>query len=107
MRGVHDLGGQPIDEEIDRAEHAQTFFEKRVDALLVLLADPGRGVIRLDEMRRGVESLPKKDYFGYSYYERRIHSIRLLLLEKGVVTEEELNRRIEGVRKRLAAEGAR
>ncbi len=107
MRGVHDLGGQPIDEEVDRAEHAQTFFEKRVDALMRLLADPSRGVIRVDELRRGVETLPEKDYFGYSYYERWIHSIRLLLLEKGVVSEDELNRRIEGVRKRLAAESPR
>lgn len=34
MRGVHDLGGVPAG-PIDRSEHERTFFEQRVDAMMV------------------------------------------------------------------------
>lgn len=104
-RGVHDLGGLPIDEPIDRSEHEPTFFEKRVDALMRLLYHPDRGVFRVDEMRRAIESLPKDDYFGLTYYERWVNVMRQLLVEKGVLSEVEIEERMAAIRERLAAEG--
>ena len=44
----------------------------------------------VDELRRGIESIPEAEYFALTYYERWLRSIELLMLEKGVVTPEEL-----------------
>src|SRR5690348_4011648 len=56
MRGYHDLGGLPAG-PIDRCEHDKALWEKRVHALLVLLARPDREVMSVEELRRGIESL--------------------------------------------------
>jgi nitrile hydratase len=100
-RGVHDLGGAPGDEPVDREEHEPHAFEKRVGALLRLLSHPDKRVMRVDELRRGIESLNETEYAGYAYYERWVESIRRILVEKGVVSEAELLRKIAEVRQRL------
>jgi hypothetical protein len=99
-RGVHDLGGLPAG-PVDRAEHDANFFEKRVDALMRLLSHPSRRVITVDELRRGVESLDAQDYAGLSYYQRWLISITNLLLEKGLLNQQELGMRIHELQHRL------
>jgi hypothetical protein len=99
-RGVHDLGGQPGG-PVDRAEHENTFWEKRVDALMRLLSHPERRVITVDELRRGVEALPKDEYDTLSYYERWLLSITGLLLGKEIITRDELGDRIHELQHRL------
>ena len=42
MPGVHDRGGRPDAGPINTAEHALSFWEKRTDALLVLLSSADR-----------------------------------------------------------------
>ena len=44
----------------------------------------------VDELRRGIESIPEDEYFALSYYERWLRSLSTLMLEKGVVSPEEL-----------------
>ena len=100
MRDVHDMGGLPGG-PVDRSEHAPEFFEKRVDAMVRLLRSPERKVFGLDELRRGIESLP--DYAQLGYYNRWIRSIKLLLLEKGVLSEEEIARKMKEIRSRHPA----
>ncbi len=70
--------------------------------MLLLLSHPDRKVIRVDELRRGIESLNRTEYLKFSYYERWVESICRILLEKGVFNEEELERKIEEVRGRTA-----
>lgn len=94
MPGPHDMGGQPA-AAVDREPHDPTFFDKRVDAMMRLLSDPSRRIVRVDENRRAVESLP--DYGEISYYERWIKSLRILLVEKGVLSEEEIQARLEAL----------
>lgn len=53
MRGVHDLGGLPAG-PIDRSEHERTFLERRVDAMMRLLAHPMRGHFTVDAVRVSV-----------------------------------------------------
>ena len=67
------------------------------DAILRLLADPRRGVITVDELRRGIEELGPGVYDEMSYYERWIASVTNNLLEKGVITTDELGRRMAEV----------
>ncbi len=92
-RGVHDLGGQPAG-PVDLAEHERTFFDQRVDAMMRLLAHPEHGYYTVDAMRRAIESLPRDDYFGLGYYERWVRAIRQLAVEKGLLTEDEVKRKL-------------
>jgi hypothetical protein len=89
-RGAHDLGGQPAG-PVDLAEHERTFFDQRVDAMMRLLAHPQHGHYTVDAMRRAIESLPRDDYSGLGYYERWLRAMRQLVVEKGLLSEDELN----------------
>ena len=89
-RAVHDLGGLPGG-AIDRAEHDVTFWDQRVDAMLCLLADPKRRLVDTAELRRGIESLGPDAYQSLSYYERWTAALEMLIVEKDVLTSEEID----------------
>src|SRR5215472_1669206 len=93
-RSHHDMGGQPAG-AIERAEHDYALWEKRVDALLVLLGSKDRRLVTVDELRRNIESLGPDAYDRMTYYERWIHSITQTLIQRGVITVDELGRKIE------------
>jgi hypothetical protein len=82
-RAVHDRGSWPTDEPIDRAEHELADWELRMDAIVGALA--GRGVMNVDELRRGIESMPAEEYDRASYYERWLYAVETILEEKGVL----------------------
>ena len=88
---MHDLGGAPrfMCEPVDVSPHALTDFDREVDAIRQILGQ--KKVMSVDELRRGIESLPEAQYFGLGYYERWIRSILAILLEKQVITEAELD----------------
>ncbi len=93
-RRVHDRGGLPTDERIDRSEHSLEDWEVLTDALAGALAR--RGLVNVDELRRGIESIPAADYERATYYERWLFSIETILTEKGVLAAGELDRRATG-----------
>jgi hypothetical protein len=95
MPRVHDRGGWPDAGPINKAEHDLSMWEKRTDALLVLLSSPARRIITVDELRRAIESLPPDAYEKLTYYERWISAIEMLLVEKGILTQEEIDRKAE------------
>jgi len=103
-RSVHDLGGLPGG-PIDRHEHDLTLYEKRVDALLMLLAGPKRGIFRVDALRRAIEEYAQTEYDGLPYYNRWIKAIRNLLVEQEVLSEDEIAAKCAEIRERLRAEG--
>jgi hypothetical protein len=96
-RAHHDMGGLPAG-PVDRSEHEAAFWEKRVDAIMMLLSDKQRQLMRVDELRRGIESLGSDAYDKLGYYERWIASIAGLLVEKGVLTQQEIDARIAQLR---------
>jgi hypothetical protein len=89
MQRTHDMGGMPAG-RLDTAEHELTLFEQRVDAMLRLLADPPSSCFTVDALRRAIEDLPPAQYDALSYYERWVHAMRLLVVEKGLLTEAEI-----------------
>ena len=91
MPQVHDRGGWPTEEPIDREEHILADWERRVDAMHNVLSE--KGLRRTDEMRRAIESLPPEQYETMSYYERWTAALEILLLEKGVLTAGEIDAR--------------
>lgn len=98
-RSHHDMGGQPAG-PIDAKPHDHPEWEKQVDALMLLLSSDKRRLIKVDELRRGIESLGADAYDNLSYYERWIASITQNLLEKGVISSDELGRKMAEIEAR-------
>ena len=101
MRSHHDMGGRPAG-RIEPAEHECALWEKRVDALLVLLSGAGR--MTVDELRKNIEALGPDAYDTMSYYERWMHSITQTLIQRGTITIEELGQKMAQVESRHASQ---
>jgi hypothetical protein len=54
----------------------------------------------VDELRRNIEGLGADAYDKLTYYERWMHSIAQTLIQRGVLTTEELGRKIAEVEQR-------
>jgi nitrile hydratase subunit beta len=91
---VHDRGSWPTDAPIDRSEHELEDWELLTDSLLGALSS--NRVMNVDELRRGIESMPADEYEAASYYERWLYSAEAILTEKGVLEPGELDRRLAG-----------
>lgn len=100
MRAVHDRGGWPGAGPIERAEHELLDWERRTDAMMQLLSSPEKRIIRLDEMRRAIESLPLERYESLAYYERWVSALETLMIEKNVLTREEIERKLAELERR-------
>ena len=93
MGAVHDRGGRPTDAPIDLSEHELADWEVLMDAVVGAL---GRAdIVNVDELRRGIESMPPESYESASYYERWLFSVETILAEKGVLAPGELDARLE------------
>ena len=101
-RGVHDMGGDAAG-PIDRHEHELSLTERRIDAMMQLMRDQKRHLWLTDENRRTIESMAPGDYEASGYYQRWLHALRGLLVEKGVLTEAEIAERLNAVRARFGA----
>jgi hypothetical protein len=99
MRRPHDVGGLEAG-PIDTEEHPTEPWEKRVRVMLQLLGRQRPPVMRVDELRRGIEDLGAEDYHRLSYHECWTAAIANILLHKGVISVEELGRQMEEVRTR-------
>jgi hypothetical protein len=98
MRGPHDLGGLPAG-PVDTAPHDLTFWEKQIDAMNTVLAQ--KGLRRTDENRRYIEMLGDDAYNTLTYYERWTAALARQLIDKGVLTQDEIDAKVAEVRARL------
>lgn len=99
VRGVHDYGGLAAG-PVDRHEHAATLYEKRVDAMKVLVQQVPPGKMTSDVSRRTQEALDQQSYDTLAYYDRWLVALKTDLIELGFVTEDEVARRIAEIRAR-------
>jgi Nitrile hydratase beta subunit len=95
MSGVHDMGGLPGG-PIDKSQHEIEDWERLADAINAALGI--KGLQTTDEHRRAIESLYPEQYRKLSYYERWIASTEMLLVEKGILTREEIETRARKLR---------
>lgn len=102
VRPAHDLGGLPPGGPLTRAEHDMTPFEKSCHALLNVL--DVHKLVNTEEKRRGVEDLGGQIIGALTYYERWAVSAAKVLVEKGLITSEELGRTMADVRRRLTVD---
>ena len=91
-RAPHDTGGRPTTEPIDRTEHELDDWELLTDAIVGALSSAR--VMNVDELRRGIESMPPAEYERASYYERWLYSVETILSEKGILEPGELEARL-------------
>ena len=101
-RAANDLGGLPTGPLVP-ADHPLLPWEKDAHALIDVLA--ARGIVSVEEKRRGIDELGRDVYDKLTYYEKWTLSVCNNLLAKGVVTSEELARRMEEVARREAGRG--
>ena len=92
MPAGHDRGGWPTNEPIDQIEHEHAYWERSTHALEVALGD--MRFLGTDELRRCIESLPAAEYETLSYYERWSASLEKLLVEKNILTEDEIDAKV-------------
>ena len=93
-RGHHDMGGLPAG-RVERTEHDYAQWERRVDAMAVLLGS--EKILTVDERRKNIEALPPGDYDAMSYYERWVIALGQALIQRGLISTDELGRKMEEV----------
>ena len=100
-RGYHDMGGLPAG-RVEPTEHDYAEWERRVDALMVLLTGVrgGKKWMTVDELRKNIEAIGPEAYDRMSYYERWVTSITQTMIQRGVLTTDELGRKMEEVQAR-------
>lgn len=102
MQRQHDMGGDAaagIKTGIDTAAHPVAAWQKETWAMRVALGADRLKLIRVDELRRAIEDLAPEDY-DRAYFERWILALRNLLVEKGVLSRDEIDARIADLRRR-------
>lgn len=95
------MGGLPAG-RVEATEHDYAEWERRVDALMVLLSG-ARGrkkLMTVDELRKNIEALPPDAYDRMGYYDRWVTSITQVMIQRGVITTEELGRKMAEIEKR-------
>jgi nitrile hydratase beta subunit len=91
MNGIHDMGGMQDMGPVEREKNEPVFhhaWEGRVYAMTRALGAWGKW--NIDVGRYGVEILPPVDYLRMSYYEKWLARNVALLVERGLVTREEI-----------------
>jgi hypothetical protein len=92
------MGGRPSDDPIDQSSHEWADWEHITNALVGVLRN--HDLVNVDELRRGIESMTPDEYEASSYYERWSASLETLLVEKGVLTSDEIDTRAAEVDER-------
>ncbi|MEM8838299.1 MAG: hypothetical protein AAGE89_09420 [Pseudomonadota bacterium] len=94
MNGIHDLGGMDGIGPINPKQNEPVFhdeWERRMFGMFISCFAGGH--YNVDEFRHAIERMDPAHYLESSYYEHWLKSLETLLVEKGVVTEEELEAR--------------
>ncbi len=90
MSRVHDMGGRFGDGPVDPEDNATFEKEWHKRALAMTVAAGAAGAWNIDSSRHMRELLGSKDYGRFSYYEKWMAALADLLVDRGLVTEEEL-----------------
>lgn len=95
MNGVHDLGGlQGFGPVVRDADEAPFHAPWEATVWTTQKAAIARGLFNLDEFRYGIERIPPADYLRFTYYEKWLASVERVLIEKGIVTADEIAARV-------------
>ena len=96
---AHDLGGKAAG-SIDWSEHKPEPWQNLVTALMYLLRDRCH-LAKTDEMRRAIEDMKPEDYCQLGYFDKWAVGFSTLVVEKGLMGRDEIDRRVGDIRLRL------
>jgi hypothetical protein len=100
MNSVHDMGGMHGLGPIVHEENEPWFHEEwERRAFALNLAAGFLGKWNLDMSRYAREQMPAAEYLATSYYEHWLWGLDRLLVEKGILTREEIDARMAELRK--------
>ena len=104
MNGIHDLGGMDGIGPINPTDNDQHLFKEEWEQRMfgMFISCFAGGHYNVDEFRHAIERMDPAHYLQTSYYEHWLNSLETLLVEKGVVTPDELEAR----KKHIAMEEA-
>jgi hypothetical protein len=88
------MGGEAAG-PVDRAEHDMALWEKQLEAVVYLLTGYKTRDLRVDELRRHIESLPPEVYDSAGYYGRWALAVTNHLVEQGILDRAELEARVK------------
>ena len=101
--GPHDLGGQDAG-PVDTDDHDTAYWEWQIDAMVRLALKKGL-ISDFAELRDGIEKLEPADYERCTYYERWAKSLAHTLVDRGVVSKDDIRQKVEAIAERQDAEG--
>lgn len=97
MDGIHDLGGMqgfgPV-----AVEDNEPVFDARWQAKMVAIHQYYRSIgawKNIDQFRHAIERIDPVAYLSHGYYGRWLGGIETLCVEAGVLTQEEISKRVE------------
>jgi nitrile hydratase subunit beta len=95
MDGIHDLGGK---QGFGRVTYPSAPHKKKWRSLVRALQGFAvqSHICNMDEFRHAIERMAPRHYMSAPYFERHVTAIATLLVEKGIVTPEELEALAEG-----------
>src|SRR5713226_8845767 len=97
MDGIHDLGGgqgfDHIPHMADTISYKPVFHEdwEHLAYSLLFLGAAHLNKFSVDELRHAIERMEPRQYLASPYYDRIIVGTATLLVEKGVLTQDELD----------------
>lgn len=101
--GPHDVGGAEGG-AIERNERDNAWWEWQIDAMVRLALKNGL-ISDWAELRDGIERLEPEDYERLTYYERWAKSLAYTLVDKGVVSQADLDNKVAEIAARQQADG--
>lgn len=95
MDGMHDLGGK---QGFGKVRYPSPPHDESWEPVIRALWTLGvrQGLFNMDEYRHAIERMAPVHYLSAPYFERTLTAVATLLVEKGIVTAEELQARVEG-----------
>jgi nitrile hydratase subunit beta len=80
-----------------------TFWEKQIDAVRAVIG--AKKIVSTHENRRTIEQLGHDVYDTLNYYERWTAALQRQMIDKGILTQDEIDQRVAEVRHRLLETG--
>ncbi|MEE9253555.1 MAG: nitrile hydratase subunit beta, partial [Pseudomonadales bacterium] len=97
MEGIHDLGGVEGFGPVEPEENEPAFHERWEAQVFAINRALGRTGARanIDQFRHSIERIDPVAYLTHTYYGRWLGGIETMLVEAGVVTQDEINVRVK------------
>jgi len=96
-KSINDIGGEDWG-PIPLTQKETPDWAKLSTALRAALGDKGAGLVNLHEGRRAREEMGYERYHALGYFEMGMQAIYDILVQKGVVTEQEVADRIAALK---------